>query len=166
MSDINTEAEISSFVNDSAMMIAYERDLETKRGDDALFHDYFAEKLASNKGKSLSDEFEAKCTLFGLNNWPEFHKTWTAVRTKFIDDLIEKHAGSGQIQQIVNLGAGMDTRPYRLNCYSAFSQGSFAVDMAIVNTSKAKVFADFLNSPSPHCAGVHNLDLDFLSEDE
>ena len=30
-------SDLSSFTNDSAMMIAYERGLETKRGEDAFF---------------------------------------------------------------------------------------------------------------------------------
>ena len=45
---------------------------------------------AAGKGESLSAAFEAYATPFGFPDWPDFHRTWTAVRTKFIDDRIEQ----------------------------------------------------------------------------
>jgi len=159
------EVVAENFVNDSAMMIAYERDLETKRGGDALFCDPLAAKMAGEKGQALSDAFGANCALFGLKEWPEFHKTWTAVRTKFIDDTISVHAGTGRFSQLVNLGAGFDTRAYRLDCYAAFTNGSFEVDMEVMNSKKTAIFAsDWLGKPAPKTA-VHNVDLDFLSQE-
>jgi methyltransferase (TIGR00027 family) len=157
---------VDNFTNDSAMMIAWERSLETKRGADALFSDPFAEALAGSKGEKLSEEFGAsKCTPFGFEGWPEFHKMWTAVRTRFIDDYITKAAATSTYAQMVNLGAGMDTRPYRMECYKGFANGCIGVDMAVVNAAKVQVFSDFLHAPSPHCA-VSNVDLDFLAEDK
>jgi O-methyltransferase involved in polyketide biosynthesis len=44
---------VDSFTNDSAMMIAYERSLESQRSN-ALFTDPFAAALAGSKGESLS----------------------------------------------------------------------------------------------------------------
>jgi len=61
--------------------------------------------MAGPKGAMLSDLFGGGSAHFGLPDWPNFHKTWTAVRTRFIDDQIQKYAGSG-LQQLVNLGAG------------------------------------------------------------
>ena len=72
----------SSFTNDSAMMIAYERSRETGR-DNALFKDPFAATLSCGKGEALSANFGNMCGMFGLEGWPEFHKTWSAVRTKY-----------------------------------------------------------------------------------
>lgn len=96
---------LENFTNSSAMMIAFERSLETRRGaDKALFQDPFAAALAGDQGEKLSSAFGANCTLFGLEGWPEFHKTWTVVRTKFIDDHIERCAAKGDIKQLVNLG--------------------------------------------------------------
>ena len=69
------------------------------------------------------------------------------MRTKFIDTNVERLAATGQFKQLVNLGAGMDTRPYRLECYSSFSIGSFEVDMEVINTNKTTVFQDILESP-------------------
>ena len=119
---------------------------------------------AAGKGESLSAAFEAYATPFGFPDWPDFHRTWTAVRTKFIDDRI-KQAGRfifksyqcckivseiriglrsfplqsilaiqvagrdrAQALQVVNLGAGMDTRACRMECYREFERG-FEVDL-------------------------------------
>ena len=103
--------------------------------------------------------------MFEFPEWPEFHKTWTAVRTKFIDSNVDRWATTGQFQQLVNLGAGMDTRAYRIESYSAFSNGSFEVDMEVINANKTTVFADILKSPQPHCPVV-NVSLDFLDEEK
>lgn len=157
-------SDIDNFTNDSAMMIAYERALESSRPD-ALFNDPLASALAGSKGETLSGNFGGICVMFEFPDWPEFHKMWTAVRTKFIDDQVTKLASSGDFQQLVNCGAGMDTRAYRLECYKAFSKGSFEVDMEVINTNKEKVFKDLLDAPVPHCSVV-NVSLDFLNEEK
>uniref|UniRef100_A0A7S4QLU3 Uncharacterized protein n=1 Tax=Alexandrium monilatum TaxID=311494 RepID=A0A7S4QLU3_9DINO len=159
-----SEELMENFVNDSAKMIAYERALESGRPD-ALFQDPFAKAMAGQKGEKLSEAFGANCSYFGLDGWPEFHKMWTAVRTRFIDDRIAEHAATGRFPQLVNLGAGLDTRAYRLECYKSFANGSFEVDMETVNAGKAKVFRDCLGEPSPRCGQVHNVSLDFLDEE-
>merc|ERR1712070_142449 len=155
---------VDNFTNDSAMMIAYERHLETCRPD-AMFSDPFAHALAGSKGETLSDGFGAGCVHFGFAEWPEFHKTWTAVRTKFIDDHLAALTRSGEITQLCNCGAGMDTRAYRLECYKAFSNGSFEVGMEVINANKSQVF-ELLGGPTPHCSAVHNVSLDFLNEEK
>ena len=97
---------------------------QTKRPD-ALFSDPLAEALAGTKGEGLSANFENMAATFSFTGWPEFHKTWVAVRTRFIDDAVAEHAAGGTLPQLVNLGAGMDTRPYRLESYKAFTNGAF-----------------------------------------
>lgn len=155
---------VDNFTNDSAMMIAYERSLESSRPD-ALFQDPFAKALAGTKGETLSESFGGNCTMFEFADWNEFHKMWTAVRTKFIDDNVTALANSGKFQQLVNLGAGMDTRAYRLEAYKAFTIGSFEVDMEVINQNKVTVFKDILGNPSAHCPVV-NVTLDFLDKDK
>ena len=158
-------SEVDNFTNDSAMMIAWERHLEGERGPDAFFADPFAEVLAGSKGKDLSEAFGANTAkAFGFEGWPEFHKQWTAVRTKFIDDRVAQAAATGRFAQLVNLGAGMDVRPYRLDCYTAFARGAVAVDMATVKAAKATVLKQLLHSPTSQCA-VNDVDLDFLDEE-
>lgn len=155
--------QLDNFTNDSAMMIAWERALETKR-EDALFTDPFAETLAGSKGQTLSDQFGNMCKMFEFEDWSEFHKSWVAVRTRFIDDCISRHAATSAFAQLVNLGAGMDTRAYRMKCYRSLANGSFEVDMSVINEGRTKIVAEFLGAPSPHCA-VSSIDLDFLDEE-
>ena len=134
--------EIGNFTNDSAMLIAHERALETSKGKEiALFQDPFAKFLQGPKGETLSNDFGDYAAAFGFTGWPGFHKTWTVVRTKFIDDQIEEYikGGKGTLTQMVNLGAGVDTRAYRLECYKNFTN-VFEVDMKVINDAKEKVF--------------------------
>ena len=100
---------VDNFTNDSAMMIAWERALETKRGPDggALFDDQLAEALAGSKGEALSANFGEMSKVFGFGDWREFHKTWVAIRTRFIDDCVAHAVEAGGFVQLVNLGAGM-----------------------------------------------------------
>lgn len=89
-------------VSDTALWIAGFRAEETKRKD-AVFKDVHAEKLAGEKGLSI------------VNATP--HKESMAfamvVRTCAIDHLIEIALTKG-IDTVINLGSGMDTRPYRM----------------------------------------------------
>ena len=151
-----------NFTNDSAMMIAHERFLESSRSD-ALFHDPFAKAMASDKGEALSANFGANCAIFNLTDWPEFHKVWTSVRTKFINDTVLALSSTGGFRSLVNLGAGYNTRAFHLKCYENFTNGAYEVDMAIVNEQKVTILRDFLGSPTPLCP-TNNVNLDFLSE--
>ena len=95
----------NNFTNDSAFMIAYERDLESKRAD-ALINDPLAKFLVGpvdpdtnvSKGAQLSEEFgKRSAAQFGFVGWESFHTQWTACRTKFIDDAIANAvAGEGE----------------------------------------------------------------------
>ena len=44
--------------------------------------------LARDKGSTISMPGVTMASKFGL--WPDFHKNWTVVRTKFIDDHIAR----------------------------------------------------------------------------
>lgn len=90
-------------VSDTAFMAAAYRALETKRPD-ALFRDSLAEKLSGELGKKILDRLPKQAFVGG----------WTVViRTPIIDDLIHGAIAEG-IDTVLNLGAGLDTRPYRL----------------------------------------------------
>ena len=164
--------EFGNFTNDSAMMIAYERDLETRRGPTvALFQDPFAHYLQGLKGEQLSKDFGTNASaIFGFPGWDEFHITWTAVRTKFIDDQIKANIKKGnvEISQLVNLGAGLDTRAHRLECYKSFRK-VFDVDMEKINEMKTNVF-DILRTNGqmgkPYCDNLYNISMDFLDENK
>ena len=90
-------------VSDTAFLIAHFRAVESARKD-ALFRDPLAEVLSGERGRAIAGA------------WPTIAMTaWmTAVRTVVIDDYIEEAITRG-VQTIVNLGAGLDTRPYRMD---------------------------------------------------
>lgn len=95
-------------VSDTALWVAYYRALESKRKD-ALFKDNLAELLIGDRGKKIAEDMSQ-----GSPN-----TEWTVVmRTVAIDTYIQKLVEEG-IDTVLNLGAGLDTRPYRMNLPSA-----------------------------------------------
>lgn len=92
-----------SDVSDTALWVAVYRALETSRPD-ALFRDPFAGQLAGDRGTKIAAQME------GFR-----HVSWSVViRTCIIDNYILQQIQQGT-DTIINLGAGLDTRPYRLN---------------------------------------------------
>jgi methyltransferase (TIGR00027 family) len=90
-------------VSDTAHIIAAHRATESARPD-ALFHDALADRLAGDTGR----EFVAASPRIMRDSWP------VVARTKLIDDLIADATGKG-CDRVLNLAAGLDTRPYRLD---------------------------------------------------
>lgn len=84
-------------------MVASWRASESERGD-ALFRDPFAAQLAGARGPAIADQLSANA----LGRWQ------VVVRTAVIDAML-REAVSGGARTIVNLGAGLDARPYRLS---------------------------------------------------
>src|ERR1700684_1716122 len=94
-------AEISH-VSDTALWVAALRGREGKRAD-AVFHDPLSAALAGRRGLKIA----ASMPRSALVAWS------MAVRTSAIDLLINEALEMG-IDSVLNLGAGLDTRPYRL----------------------------------------------------
>jgi methyltransferase (TIGR00027 family) len=91
-------------VADTAFMVAMERAMEGDRSD-ALFHDPLSAKLAGERGRRIVESLGKHAGV----------STWTlAMRTCIIDAYIHESLAQG-VTQIVNLGAGLDTRPYRMD---------------------------------------------------
>lgn len=90
-------------VSDTARWVAVYRAMESERPD-ALFHDRFARELAGERGQAIVD------TLPGADQ----HGWTIAVRTAVFDDIITRHIAAEGVDVVVNLAAGLDTRPYRL----------------------------------------------------
>lgn len=89
-------------VSDTALWVATFRALESER-DDGLFKDPFARVLAGDRGKAIADAMPyRKITAWTL-----------AIRTVVIDRFIQEALSNG-VDTVVNIGAGLDTRPYRL----------------------------------------------------
>lgn len=90
-------------VSDTALMAAAYRAIETDRPN-AMFHDPLAAKLAGEQGRKIIGSLPKQAFIGG----------WTVViRTRIIDDFIQGAIAEG-VDTILNLGAGLDTRPYRM----------------------------------------------------
>jgi methyltransferase (TIGR00027 family) len=98
----NSPGHSLAHVSDTALWVAVHRATESKRKD-ALFHDPYAERLAGERGKQIVRELE-----------PGGSSAWSIItRTAVLDELI-MDAVRGGADTILNLAAGLDTRPYRL----------------------------------------------------
>lgn len=91
-------------VSDTAFWVAFYRSVESEKKD-ALFRDPLAALLAGEYGKRVSGSMRPF----------EKYAYWSVtVRTPLVDEYILKYAGQGY-RTVINLGAGLDTRPYRLS---------------------------------------------------
>jgi methyltransferase (TIGR00027 family) len=89
-------------VSDTARWVAVYRARESERPD-AVFRDPFAKRLAGERGEQIANALS-----FGQENaW-----AWTA-RTYLVDRIIANHVNAGG-DLVVNLAAGLDARPYRM----------------------------------------------------
>jgi methyltransferase (TIGR00027 family) len=90
-------------VSDTARWVAMYRAMESDRPD-ALFHDRFARELAGERGQAIVD------TLPGADK----HGWTIAVRTAVFDEIVTGLVNREGVDIVLNLAAGLDTRPYRL----------------------------------------------------
>src|SRR5580698_5407285 len=97
------DAHLITHVSDTARWTALYRATESTRAD-ALFNDPLAERLAGEQGRAIV----ANTPVTSRNGW------WLVARTKIIDDAIAEAIANG-CDRVLNLAAGLDTRPYRLD---------------------------------------------------
>jgi methyltransferase (TIGR00027 family) len=90
-------------ISDTARWVAVYRARESERPD-AVFRDPFAEPLAGERGQQIA----ASMPFAEKNSWPFVARTW------LIDRLISEQVRGG-IEMVVNLAAGLDARPYRMD---------------------------------------------------
>jgi len=89
-------------VSDTAFWVAHYRALESQRPD-ALFHVPFAALLAGDRGKKIAKSMPMPF----ITGWA------VVIRTCIIDDYIQWALAQG-VDAVLNLGAGLDARPYRM----------------------------------------------------
>jgi methyltransferase (TIGR00027 family) len=92
-----------STVADTALWVAAFRGKEGERPD-AAFHDPLASMLAGEQGRAMARAIPGSASV----GWA------MVVRTSAIDALIYEAIRLG-VDTILNLGAGLDTRPYRMS---------------------------------------------------
>jgi methyltransferase (TIGR00027 family) len=91
-------------VSDTARWVAIYRAMETERPD-AIFTDPFARKLGGPKGESI------------VNTMPRGRSAaWAMItRTAVFDEIIMSKVKGGGVDLVLNLAAGLDTRPWRMS---------------------------------------------------
>lgn len=128
-------------VSFTAKVMAAGRAIETRRSD-ALFADPFAEQLA---GPETIQEFMPILAEYERQGRP-----LSVVRTRFFDDFLISH--SSKLRQIVLLGAGLDTRAFRLN----WQVGTrvYEIDQTDVLSYKASVLTEVQPNCECHSIGA------------
>ena len=89
-------------ISDTALGVAIERAQETERRR-PLFRDPYAIMLAGERGQRIAREMRHRLVSSGV-----------VVRTAVFDELILRTVQRERAACVLNLGAGLDTRPYRL----------------------------------------------------
>lgn len=115
-------------ISDTARWAAVFRARETERPD-AVFCDPFARRLAGERGEEIAKAFP-------------FHEkhawSWVA-RTYAFDSIIRQQLAQG-VDLVVNLAAGLDARPYRMDLPPSLQW--VEVDLAEILDYKEKILED------------------------
>ena len=94
-------------VSDTAVWVAMYRARESERPG-ALFHDPYARGLAGERGEQIAREMGNQ----DRNAWAY------VIRTLLVDALLRDRLADG-VDMVVNLAAGLDSRPYRMDLPSS-----------------------------------------------
>ncbi|GAA3755775.1 class I SAM-dependent methyltransferase [Streptomyces tremellae] len=107
------DAGVEGGVGATALLVAAARAIESHRPD-ALVHDPYAEHFVRAAGASAGWPLRPEQVPGGGADplWGRLGR-YFALRTRALDDALREAAGAG-IRQFVLLGAGLDTRAYRL----------------------------------------------------
>lgn len=102
-------------VGTTALAVAYLRSIENKK-QDALFRDPYAEYLSDVSSWRVLLDNHVESSRSEQVTRTSNHEDMMAIRTRKIDDEVMQWIDQDQgHQQIVVLGAGLDTRPWRLH---------------------------------------------------
>jgi methyltransferase (TIGR00027 family) len=115
-------------ISDTAKWVAIFRAEESERPD-AVFRDPFARRLAGEKGEQIANSIE-------------FIKqaSWTFVaRTYLFDQIITRYVKEG-FDMVINLAAGLDARPYRMELPPSLKW--IEVDLPGILEEKQKILAN------------------------
>lgn len=93
-------------VSDTALCVAIYRAMESERPD-AIFNDPYARRLGGERGEAIAARMGGKTA-----SWP------IVVRTAVMDEIVLRCVAQGATT-VLNLAAGLDARPYRLDLPAA-----------------------------------------------
>jgi methyltransferase (TIGR00027 family) len=129
-----TEEKLIRNISDTARWVAVYRARETERSD-AIFRDPFARRLAGERGERIAQSMP-----LGVNN------DWSMIaRTYLIDGFVGAQVRQG-VDMVVNLAAGLDSRPYRMELPRMLQW--VEVDLDEILTYKEEILRD----EKPVCA--------------
>jgi methyltransferase (TIGR00027 family) len=120
-------------ISDTALLAAVYRARETERKN-PLFRDPLARRLAGQRG----DQIAASIPFSDRNSW-----AWV-IRTYLFDQFVAEQCQQG-VDMVVNLAAGLDTRPYRMALPTALQW--IEVDLPGILSYKEEI----LSSENPIC---------------
>jgi methyltransferase (TIGR00027 family) len=95
-------------ISDTARWVALYRAIESERPD-AHFRDPYARRLVGERGEAITRGMPA----FRSGTWP------MVVRTCLFDELVLRAVRSEGFDTVINLAAGLDARPWRLDLPAA-----------------------------------------------
>lgn len=121
-------------ISDTALWVAIHRARETER-QNALFRDPFARRLAGERGERIAREMHAGAPY----EWPYI------ARTVRFDQIVNEQVAQGA-DMVINLAAGLDTRPYRMELPASLKW--VEVDLPAMIDYKAEILAN----EKPRCA--------------
>lgn len=121
-------------VSDTARWIAIYRAMESERPD-AIFRDPYARRLGGARGEEI------------LRKLPKGRESsWALiVRTKLFDEMVLERVQRDNIDLVVNLAAGLDTRAFRLDLPATLRW----VDVDLPGILNYKT--EMLQGETPHC---------------
>ncbi len=128
-----TDGPLIRDITDTARWIAAQRARESERPD-AVFRDPCARRLAGERGEQIARAMQRTA-----GDWH------VVARTHIIDRMIEEQVRQG-ISLVVNLAAGLDTRPYRMNLPASLQW--VEIDLPAILDYKEEI----LKAEKPVCA--------------
>ena len=121
-------------ISDTALWVAIYRARESERPD-ALFSDPFARRLAGERGEQIATVTSAKAS----PDWPY------VARTVRFDQIVSEQVKQGT-DMVINLAAGLDARPYRMDVPTSLQW--VEVDLPAMIEYKEAILRD----EKPRCA--------------
>jgi len=115
-------------ISDTALWVAMYRARESERPD-AHFHDPYAKRLAGERGERIVANMHKRMSI----EWPMI------ARTVSIDRIVMDSIAKGT-DMVINLAAGLDTRPYRLQLPADLKW--IEVDLPDITDYKERSLAD------------------------
>lgn len=128
-------------VSDTALWVAVYRAMESERPD-ALFHDPYARRLGGERGEAIVKAMPKGRSMA----WP------LVVRVAVMDEIVLRCVQQG-VKTVLNLAAGLDARPYRLDLPRELNW--LHVDMP----EMVAYFRSHMSAETPRC------ELEFIAAD-